>query len=322
MRVIGVLLMAVLGLLAAIDQVVAQTYPQKPIRMLVPWPPGAGTDLMARLVAQRLSEVTGQPVIVDNRSGAGGMIGSDAAAKASPDGYTIIMSNIAFAFSPALFPKMPYDTLNDFSPISLVATQPYLLVVHPSLPTKSIKELVALAKAKPGQIAYASAGAGSGIHLATVLFTLSTKTSMLHVPYKGGGPALTAVMGGEAQVLLSTLASAIPHVKSGRLRALGVSSRTRIAALPDVPPLSEVGVPGYETSTWYGLQAPAATPAPIVEKLSSDVVKILGMPEVKSFLDGQGMQPVGSSPKEFRAFIKVEVEKWSKVIVAAGVKGE
>lgn len=322
MRVLSLVSMVVLGVIAGPGETGAQSYPHKPVRMLVPWPPGAGTDLVARTVAQRLSEVTGQSFIVDNRSGANGVIGTEAAAKAPADGYTIIMNNIALAFSPAFFPKLPYDTLNDFSPVSLVATQPYILVVHPSLPTKTVSQLVALALARPGQISYASAGDGSGIHLATALLTLSTKTNLLHIPYRGGGPALSAVIAGEAQVLVSTLASAIPFVKSGRLRALGVSSKMRIATLPDVPTIIEAGVPGYETSTWYGVQAPAGTPAPIIAKLNADVIKVLTMPETRMFFEGQGMPTVGSSPAEFRAFIKTEVERWTKVIAATGLAGK
>lgn len=298
----------------------AQSYPSRPVRFIVPFPPGGGNDIVGRIVAQRLSEALGVPVIVDNRGGAGGTIGTDITSKAPPDGHTLLVNNISLAVNATLMPKLPYDTLKDLAPVSLLGRQPNVLVVPPSLPAGSVKELLALARVRPGQMTYGSGGIGTASHLATEMLKLMTRTDLVHVPYKGLGPALTDLMGGRVQLIISTLASALPQVKAGKLKPLAVTTAGRTAFLPDLPTVAEAGVPGYEFSTWYGLLVPGATPKAIVERLNAETVKILGSPSLKEQLAAQGLEATPSLPAEFSAYLKSEVAKWGQVVKASGAK--
>lgn len=298
----------------------AQSYPSRPVRFIVPFPPGGGNDIVGRIVAQRLSEALGVPVIVDNRGGAGGTIGTDITSKAPPDGHTLLVNNISLAVNATLIPKLPYDTLKDLAPVSLLGRQPNVLVVPPSLPADSVKELLALARAKPGQMTYGSGGIGTASHLATEMLKLMTRTDLVHVPYKGLGPALTDLLGGRVQLIISTLASALPQVRAGKLKPLAVTTAGRSAFLPDLPTVAEAGVPGYEFSTWYGLLVPGATPMAIVERLNAETVKILGSPSLKEQLAAQGLEATPSSPAGFSAYLKSEVAKWGQVVKASGAK--
>jgi len=312
---------AVIALAAALAAApaAAQTYPAKPIRMVVPFAPGGGSDISGRILAEGLSRALGQTVVVDNRGGAGSVLGTDIVAKAIPDGYTLLLGNISMAFNPALHRKLPYNALRDFTPISLVTDQPNIMVAHPSLPAKTLNDFVALARAQPGKLTYASAGVGSGTHLAMELLNMSLKVDLVHVPYKGTGPSLTALLGNQVSVFLSTFASALPHVKAERLRAFGVSSAKRASALPEVPTISEAGVPGYEYSTWYGLLAPAATPRAIVDRLGKTTVAVLDSPETRQRYQSQGMDPIPSTSARYAAYLKSETEKWAKVVRAANI---
>jgi len=298
----------------------AQGYPNRPIRFIVPFPPGGGNDIVGRILAQKLGESLGVAVVVDNRGGAGGTIGTDVASKASADGHTMLINNVSLAVNATLFEKLPYDTLKDLAPVSLLGRQPNVLVVHPAVPAGSVTELLALARAKPGQVIYGSGGVGTASHLATELLKLMTKTDMVHVPYKGLGPALTDLMGGRLQLIISTLASALPQVKSGKLKPLAVTTAQRSSFFPELPTMSEAGVKGYEFSTWYGLLVPARTPAPIVGKLNSETVKTLNSPALKEQFAAQGLEPTASSPAEFGAYLKSEVAKWGKVVKASGAR--
>ncbi len=306
--------------IAAAPLASAQTYPTRPIRMVVPFAPGGGSDISGRILAEVLQQALGQTVVVDNRAGAGSTIGTDIVAKASPDGYTLLLGNISMAFNPALYKSLPYDGLRDFTPVSLVVEQPNILVAHPSLPAKTLGEFITLARSAPGKFTYASAGVGSGTHLAMELLTLSLKIELVHVPYKGTGPSLTALLGNEISVFLSTFASALPHVKAGRLRALGVTSTRRASALPEVPTIAEAGVPGYEYSTWYGVLAPAGTPRAIVEKLNRTTVRLLNSPDTRQKYLAQGMDPIPSTSAEYSARLKSETAKWTKVVRAAKIQ--
>lgn len=296
-----------------------QAYPTRPLRLVVPAAPGGGTDISARILAEGLGAALGQTVVVDNRAGAGTVLGADIVSKATPDGYVLLISPNSLAFNAALYRKLPYDTLRDFAPISLVADQPNILVIHPSLPARSFQEFVALGRSQPGKLVYGSGGVGVGSHLAMELLLLSQKIELVHVPYKGVGPALTALLGNEVSTLLSTFASALPHVKSGRLHALGVTSAQRAPALPETPTIAESGVPGYEYGTWYGLLAPAGSPRTIVEKLSRATAEVLASPKTVDRYVGQGLTPVPSTPARFAAHLKSEIEKWTKVVRAANI---
>jgi tripartite-type tricarboxylate transporter receptor subunit TctC len=305
------------------DQLFAQAYPAKAVRMVVPYPPGGGTDIVGRIVAQKLSETLGQQVVVDNRGGATGSIGAELVAKSAPDGYTLLMGNIApNSINVSLQPKLPYDPVADFAPVSLVAATPNILVVHPSLPVKTVKELIALARARPGQLNYPSAGVGSSSHLAGELLAILTGIKIAHIPYKGGGPAMIDTISGEMQMMFATMPAAMPHVKSERVRPVAVTTARRSQTLPQLPTIAETGVKGYEASTWYGVLAPARTPRAIVERLHGETVKILGTPDIRERLGAQGFEPAGSTPEEFAAYIKSEIAKWSKVIRTAGIKAE
>ena len=300
----------------------AQQYPTKAIRFVVPFAPGGGTDIIGRVVAQALNDALGQPVVVDNRGGAGSTLGTEIVAKSPADGYTILFGNISLAFNATLYTKLRYDTIRDLAPISLSAVQPNILVIHPGLPAKNLKEFIELARAHPGKYNYASAGTGSGTHLAAELLKLQTKIDIVHVPYKGTGPALTDLLGGQINMMVSTFASALPHVKSGRMRALGVTTAKRSPAAPDVPTLIEGGVAGYDYSTWYGLLAPAGTPKPIIDMLNATNRKVLARDDIKQKLESQGVDPIVNTPAEFSAYMKSETEKWGKVVKATGAKAE
>ena len=300
----------------------AEKYPTKPIRMIVAYPPGGGTDIVGRMVAQKLAQNFGQTVVVDNRGGAAGNIGSEIAARSVPDGYTVLMGNVApNAINVSLYARLAYDPVNDFAPVSLVASTPNILVVPPSLAVKNVNDLVAFAKAKPGTLNYPSAGIGSSSHLAGELFDSIAAVKMVHIPYKGGGPALTDLLGGQVQLMFATMPAAMPHVRSGRLRAVAVTSAKRSPAMPDLPTIGEA-LKGYEASTWYGLLAPARTQRPFVAALHAEIVKILGVADTQEKLLAQGFEPVGGTPEEFAAYIKSEIAKWGNVIRAAGIKAE
>src|SRR3954470_2029891 len=300
----------------------AQSFPAKPIRVVVPFPAGGGIDAVARLLAPKLSESLGQPVIIDNRSGASGTVGTEAVAKAAPDGYTLLATFASHAQNASLYPKLGYDTVKDFAPITLIATVPNILVVNPSLPVKTVKDLIALAKKHPGEILYASIGNGTPAHLSAELFNSMAGIRMTHVAYKGAAPSIIALISGETQLTFTTVLVAMPHIKSGRLRALGVASLKRSAVLPDIPTIDEAGVRGYESHAWYGLLAPAKTPPAIIEQLHRETVKALQLADVRDNLKNQGAEPVGSTPREFATLINDEIEKWRKVVQATGVKAD
>jgi tripartite-type tricarboxylate transporter receptor subunit TctC len=297
----------------------ADNYPARPIRLVAPFAPGGGTDISARILAEGLGPVLGQTVVVDNRPGAGSILGTDIVAKASPDGYTLLLGNISMAFNAALYKKLPFDALRDLIPVSLVTDQPNILVAHPTLPARSFKEFLALARGQPGKLTYGSAGLGAGTHLAMEMLMMSQSIELVHVPYKGTGPALTALLGNQISVFFSTFASALPHVKAERLRAYAVTSAKRAPTLPEVPTVAESGVPGYEYSTWYGLLAPAGVPRAIVEKLNKSTVSVLNAPDTRQRLLVQGMEPVPSTAAHYAAYLKSETEKWTKVVRAAKI---
>ena len=297
----------------------AASFPSKPVRLILPYPPGGGSDTIARPLAQRLGENLKQQVVVDNRGGAGGNIGMELAAKSPPDGHTIVFALTAqLAVNPALYRKLPYDPVRDFEPITLLATGPYILVVHPSLPVRSVKELIALARARPGQLTYASSGNGSGGHLANELLNSMAKIKMLHIPYKGGGPALVDLIAGNVQVLFSTWASGRPHIESGRIRALAVSTAKRLSGV-NLPTVAEAGVPGYDAGVWYAFLAPAGTPKDIVAKLNAEILRAAAHPEFRAVLERSAIEPVGSTPEELGKFIKTELVKWARVVKEADV---
>jgi tripartite-type tricarboxylate transporter receptor subunit TctC len=292
-------------------------FPQRPIRVLVVSPPGGSPDILTRIVAQKLTEQIGQQVIVDNRSGAGGIIGTEIAARATPDGYTLVVGFIgSLAVSPSLHARLGYDPIKDFQPITLFAKLPNMLAVTPSLPVTSVKQLLDLARAKPGTLNYASAGNGSAAHLSVEYFKALTRIDIRHVPYRGTGPALVSLVAGEVALTITGVPPLMPHIKSGKLRALGVSTTGRIPQLPEVPTLIEAGVPGYEVVQWYGLLAPAGTPAPIIARLHSEVVKVLQRPEVRDRFSAEGADPIGSTPSELHAFIESEIARWRPVVQA------
>ena len=308
-------------LVACAAQSVAQTYPAKPIRIIVAFPAGGGIDVMARLLAAKLSEMTGQQVVVENRAGAGGIIGSEWVAKSAPDGYTLFMASSSHVLTPSIYPRLPFDPVKDFTAITLVARSPSVLVVHPSVPAKSVKELIALAKAHSGKLNFSSAGSGSS-HLAGEKFKMMAGVNMVHVPYRGTAPAVVALLGGEVDLMFGNLASVLAHIKVARLRALGVASLKRNAMLPDVPTISEAGVPDFEAGAWYGGLAPAGLPKEIVDQLHRTIVRALETPDVKKTLARSAYEAVGNSPQEFAAYIPVEIQKWAGVVKAAGIKGE
>ncbi len=316
-------LAATLAALTPQASAAADAYPAKPIRFVVAFPPGGGTDIIARVIAQKLAERFAQQVVVDNRPGAGGNIGTDIVAKSAPDGYTILMGSAGpLAINASLFAKMPFDPIRDLAPVTLAASTPNVLVVHPSLPARTVKELIALARAKPGEINFASSGHGTPAHLAGELFNSMAGVILVHVPYKGAAPALADLLGGQVQLMFSTMPPAMPHVKDGKLRALAVTSRKRSPAAPELPTMDEAALPGFEAITWHGVVVPAGTSAAIIARLNREIVAILHLPEVVERLSSQGSEPVGSTPEEFAAYIRSESVKWAKVVRESGAKAE
>jgi tripartite-type tricarboxylate transporter receptor subunit TctC len=312
-----------IALLALAGAAQAADYPDKPVRMLVGFAAGGGTDTTARAIAAPLSAALRQQVIVDNRPGAAGNIATDIAAHSAADGYTLLMGTIAaLAINPSLYQKLPFDPLRDFEPISLAVSSMNVLVVHSSVAARSVRELMALAKAQSGKLTYGSSGIGGAGHLAGVLFDQLAGTQMVHVPYKGGAPAMIALVSGEVNMVFSTAETAVPQVKAGKIRALGVTTAKRSALLPDLPTIAEAGLPGYEANNWYGLLAPAKTPAAIIERLNRDIVRVLNTSAVKEQLFRSGLDASPSTPKEFTAYMKSEIAKWSKVVKASGAKAE
>ena len=301
----------------------AQTaYPTRPVRIIVPTSPPGGADVVARSLAPGLSERLGQQVVVDNRAGASTMIGHEMAAKAPPDGYTLVMGISTLAINPATFKHVPYDALRDFAPITQAAIQTLVLAVHPSFPARNTKELIAIAKARPGDVSYSSPGFGTNPEMGMELFLFMTGTRMLHVPYRGGGESILALVAGHVPVTVASMLGTMPHVRSGKLRALGVTSAKRVASAPDVPTVAEGGVPGYESLQWYGLLAPAGTPKEIIARLNREAVAVLRTPELGTRLANDGTEIVAGTPEEFGAYIRAETEKWAKVVKAAGIKPE
>jgi tripartite-type tricarboxylate transporter receptor subunit TctC len=298
----------------------ADAYPSKPIRFIVPYPAGGGVDMLARVVAPRLSERLGQQVVVDNRGGAGGNIGTELAARSVPDGYTIVMGAAALAINVSLYRKLPFDPLRDFSPVTLLASTPNLVAVHPSLPAKSVSELVRIARSAPDRINYASAGNGTTSHLAGVLLASMANVRLVHVPYKGTTPAVVALLSGEVPLMLAPALTVLPHVHAGKLRALAITSAKRSEALPDLPTVAESGVAGYEASQWYGVLVPAGTPEPIVSRLNREIAGIMRARDVKDKLAGEGSLAVGNSPEEFGSYLKSEIVKWNAVIKSSGAR--
>ena len=299
----------------------AQSYPAKPVRIVVPFAPGGGSDFIARFMAQRLTTALGQQVIVENKPGAGGILGIEAGIKSPPDGYTLTLIASSYTVNPSVY-KINFDPLNDITPVIQISQGPLLVVVRPSLPVKTTKELIALAKSKPGQINFASSGQGSVIHLATELFDSVAGIKMNHIPYKGTGPALTDTIGGQTDIFFSSTATAMPHVQSGKLRAIAVTTAKRIAALPNVPTVAESGLPGYEVILWHGLIGPKGLPRPIVERINGEVTKALKLKETAEQLQNDGVVPAGGTPEQFAAQIKKEIAVWRKVATDAGVKAE
>ena len=300
----------------------AQGYPTQPIRLVVPFPPGGGVDSMGRIAAVRLSEHLGRQVVIDNRGGANGMIGSELVAKAPKDGYTLLLNGANFVTSPSLFKKALYDPMKDFDPISMLATAPNVLVAHPALQASSVKQLIAIARARPGEVTFAGSGSGSTPHLAAELFKYMTKTDMVHVPYRGTGPAINGVLSGEAAIMFMPALPAIPHVKSGRMKALGVTSEQRLPALPEVPTVAASGLKGYESSQWYGLLAPAGTPAEILNTLNAACVRIMQQPEMRQRLAESGTLVIGDSREAFAKKIASEFEKWARIIKLSGATAD
>jgi tripartite-type tricarboxylate transporter receptor subunit TctC len=300
----------------------AQDYPTRPIRIIVPQSAGGSTDAVARIVAQRLTDVFGQSVVVDNRPGSGSLNGTEIAARASPDGHTLLVVAASLSISPAVRKKLPFDVIHDFAPITQLVDLPHFLVVHPSVAATNVKELIALAKAKPGELNVATSGIATSTHMASELFLYMTGTKMVHVPFKGGGPGIVAMLAGQCQLYFATISTALPHVKAGKLRGLAVTSAKRSVTLPDVPTIAEAGVPGYAHNSWVGMAAPAKTPPAIVNRLHAESVKIVQSPEVKKLLLREGLESNGNTPQEFAADLKEEIAKWQKVVKAAGIRAE
>jgi tripartite-type tricarboxylate transporter receptor subunit TctC len=298
----------------------AQTFPSKPIKIIVPFPAGGTVDFFARVISSKLSDALGQSVLVENRAGAGGNIAAEAVAKAAPDGYTLLMGSEIIAINTSLYSKIGYDPVKDLAPITLVGTVPNILIVHPGLPVNSVQELIALAKKSPGKISFASTGQGTSTHLSAELFKLMAQVDLLHVPYKGGPPAIADLISGQVNMMFINMPTGISHVRSGKAKILAVSSIKRIPQLPDVPTVDQAGVKGFETAAWSGLYAPAATPTDIINRLNAEVVKILKQPSVREQLSAQGAEPVGDTPDEFSRFTLAEISKWAKIIKISGAR--
>ena len=311
-----------LACVVASAAVCAQNYPARTVRIVVPYAPGGNTDFTARVIATKLTDVFGQQVVVENRAGGATNIGSDLVAKAAPDGYTLLMGGASNAINMSLYQKPPYDTLRDFAPVSLCVKGANVLAVHPSLPVKTVKELIALARTKPGELNYASSGLGSSNQMAGELFKLMAGVNIVHVPYKGNSPALTDTIGGQVEMIFSGVPLLVPHIQAGRIRAIGIGSLKRFVALPTVPTIDESGLKGYEATTWFGLMAPVKVPKEIVMRLNAEVGKILGSSEVSERFINEGVEPIGGSVEFFSAFIRDEITKYAKVVKAASLKGE
>ena len=314
-------LICALALVLPVVAAPAAEYPERARRVIVTFPAGGGTDIVARMVFQKVAERSGATFVIDNRGGAGGTIGTDLAAKAAPDGYTIVVVSGSHTINPALYKKLPFDSVRDFAPVAMLVTGPGLLVVHPSLPARNVRELIALARSQRGGLLYASAGNGTPPHLAAELFKLMTATQIAHVPYKGNAQAMTDLIAGQIALSFPTIPSALPHVQTGKLRAMGVTSAKRVGALPEIPAIAET-VTGYDGSAWYGVLAPAGTPAAIVTRLHTELMTALRTPDLKDKLVSQGLEPASYMPEEFSALIVSELAKWAKVVAAAGVKNE
>jgi tripartite-type tricarboxylate transporter receptor subunit TctC len=322
MTLVRALALSLLWLTLAAGGAAAQEYPTKPIRFIVPYPPAGGTDIVARILNEPLTAALGQPIVIDNRGGAAGNIGTDIVAKAAPDGYTILFTLSSHTINPKLYSNLPFDVEKDFVPISLAATLPQILVANPSLPANNVRELIALAKAQPGKLNYASVGTGSPAHIAGELFKLKTGVDIVHVPYKGGGPAIADTLGGQVQLAFVSIPAALQYVKAGRLRALAVTSDTRSLAAPDIPTLVESGVPDCVVNSWYGALAPTKTPPAIIAKLQAAFARVLAMPEVKEKLFLQGAEAAASTSEEFDRRIRAELKQWEYVIREAKIKTE
>ena len=319
-RVFAFHVLLAFGLLTGIAQ--AEGYPSKPIRIIVPYPPGGFNDTLARTIGQKLTEKWGQPVIVDNRPGGGTTIGTNLAAKAAPDGYTLLIVSFAFAVNPALYAALPYETDKDFVPIVLAASTPNLLVVNPALPVKSVKELVALAKSEPGKLNYASAGNGSSNHLSMELFKSLTGVDIVHVPYKGSAPAVIDLIGGQVDLMFDNVPNVLQQVKAGKLRGLAVSSKEHSTFIKELPTVAESGVPGFDVSVWFGVVAPAGTPLSLMERLNAEINRILKLPDVVQLFNGQGVAPLGGTREEFATYLRTQMSKWAKVVGATGARPE
>jgi tripartite-type tricarboxylate transporter receptor subunit TctC len=323
------ILVAVLGVLAAAGAVAqpastgsGHAYPAKSIRVIAGFPPGSGADITARLIGARLNDTLGQQVVVDNRPGAGSNIAAELAAKSPPDGYTLFIGTVANTINATLYSKLPFDFVRDFAPVALTTATPNVLVVHPSVPAKSVRELIALAKSRPGQLNFASAGVGTAPHLSGELFKVMAGVNLVHIPYKGSPPAVTDLLAGEVTLMFSPSSTVIPHVKSGRLRALAVTTVTRLPSLPELPTVAESGLKGYETITWFGFVAPAKTPPSIITRLNADIVKVLAIPEVRHQFAVQGIETLGGSPERFADYIRDEIAKWARVIKLSGARAD
>src|SRR5713101_1360687 len=303
--------------------VLAQGYPSKPIRLIVPFAAGGGNDNVARLVGKHISGSLGQPLVIDNRPGAGGVLGAEVAAKSAPDGYTLFLGGVgSHAINPNLHERLPYDPVKDFAPVALLASAPLILVVHPSVPAGSIREFIAFARSKPGELNYASNGNGSSSHLAAVMFEVMADAAMVHVPYKGLSPALTDLLSGRVQLMFSSVVAILPHIKAGKLRSLAVTGSKRLSSMPELPTVAESGLIGYEASSWYGVLAPAGTPKEIIARLNAETVKALEQPEVRNSLLAEGAEPIGGPPEKFAAHIKSENERLGKLIRDAKIRLE
>ena len=301
----------------------AQAWPAKPVRLMVPFPPGGSTDIVARIVGQKLGERLGQSMVIENRGGAGGTLGTAQAAKAAPDGYTLtVASTSTHVVAPSVYQKLDYDPVKDFAPISLMAVSPYLLVVHPAVPAKSVKELVELARKQPGKMNYASAGVGSTTHLAMEMLKSASNTYMLHIPYNGNGPAGTAVISGQVEILFGSMPAVLPHAKGGRVRALAVGTLARSPSMPEIPTIAESGYPGFDASLWLGIMAPAGTPQPVIDRLHKEIVAVVSAADTREALSKAGAEPVTSSPAELAAMVRDGVPKYAKIVKMAGVKPE
>ena len=314
--------LAAAGLAVSVTGAVAQTYPDRPLRLIVPYAPGGGTDLTSRLIARQLTGSLNQQVIVDNRAGGASNIGCEIAARSAPDGYTLLMAGISLSINVSMFAKLNYHPVKDFDPVSLVATVPLVVVVHPSVPATSIRELIALAKAKPGTLNYGSGGTGTGNHIAGELFKFMTGTEIVHVPYKGGGPALADIVGAQIQLLFNTMTSTVGFMNSGKLRALAVTGKQRSPGVPNLPTVAEAGVPGYDVGAWFGIVVPKGTPRALVNKLNSEILRVTRLPEAREQFAAQGAEAISSTPEEFAQHLRVEIDKWAKVAKAANLRAD